>query len=102
MNQEHISPPSPISNALLPYNKKSRATLFKKVTRLPVRHPGNPAISLRPVAFRPLLTKSLALSWNYFTNMRTLYVSAFLKLTLEKFLQLKLLPKIYINQFQIH
>jgi hypothetical protein len=47
MNQEHISPPSPIIKALLPHTKKSRATLFAKVTRLPVRHPGNPAIRLR-------------------------------------------------------
>ena len=44
------------------HHKKSRAILFPGATRLPLQFPGNPAISLRPVAFRPLLTKGLALS----------------------------------------
>jgi hypothetical protein len=44
------------------HNLKSRATLFPRATRLPLQYSGNPAISLRPVAFRPLLAKGLALS----------------------------------------
>jgi hypothetical protein len=51
------------------HNKKGRTTLPDKVPRPLLNHPGNPAICLRPVAFRPRLTMGLALSWyNFFLD----------------------------------
>jgi hypothetical protein len=74
--------------ALLRHNPKSRATCFKGN---PASRPNlcNPAISLRPVAFRPLLTKGLALLWNklFFDDNELIH---------------KYAPIIYIGLFKIN
>jgi hypothetical protein len=38
------------------HHNQKPSPLFPRETRLPLQYPGNPAISLRPVIFRPLLT----------------------------------------------
>jgi len=46
-------------------NQKAGQPVFQGNPAFLIR-PGNPAVCLRSVAFRPLLTKGLALSWDYY------------------------------------